>query len=156
LSFIPNDPDCKRKFSYDLSSDDIPGYNGDGAQRWDLRDDPPKWWPCNDEGKLIAGSSYKAPAKLPDDEACSEAPAFAAPSGDFPPPPHSKIRCTSAMSLIAMPLWADHCDGRTEIALEGKPQTTPIETAGWELSAPSGWPCDKDGRFVPARGYEQL
>jgi hypothetical protein len=159
LSFVPNDPDCKRKFTYDLSSDDIPGYaSSDGPEKltWDLRDQPPEWWPCDKQGKLIASKGYKAPAKLPDAGDCPEAPVVAAPGGLYAPPPHTKIRCTSASSLIVMPLWADHCDGRTETTLEGMRQTTPVETAGWEFPVPSGWPCDKDGKLVPDAGYESL
>jgi hypothetical protein len=158
LSFIPSDPDCNRKFSYELSSDNIPGYAGadSKSQRWDLRDDPPSWWPCDKQGKLIAGTSYKPPAKPTDDGPCPEAPAIAAPGGMYAPPPHSKIRCTSAQSLVALPLWSDHCDGRTETTLEGKPQNEPVETGGWSFPAPQGWPCDKDGKFVAGPGYEAL
>ena len=162
LSFVPNDPECKRKFTYELSSDNIPGYaSGDTDAehrplRWDLRDDPPSWWPCDKQGKLIADTSYKSPAKLADDSPCPDAPAIAAPGGLYAPPPHSKIRCTSAESLIAVPLWTDHCDGRTETTLQGKPQTAPVETGGWSFAAPQGWPCDENGQFVPTPGYESL
>lgn len=160
LSFVPNDPECKRKFTYDLSSKDIPGYaageQDDKAERWDLRDDPPHWWPCDEQGKLKAKSPYKPAAKLDDSDPCPEAPLLASPGGNYAPPPHSKIRCTSASSLIAVPLWSDHCDGRTETTLQGMPQNTPVETAGWEFPVPEGWPCDQDGSFVPAPGYEPL
>lgn len=154
LSFVPNDAECKRKFTYDLSSDDIPGYAR--AQRWDMRDDPPAWWPCDEQGKLIAKSPYKPAAKPSDDGTCPDAPAFASPGGAYAPPPHTKIRCTSASSLIAVPLWADHCDGRTETTLQGKPQATPVQTAGWEFPVPEGWPCDKDGNFISTLGYDAL
>lgn len=162
LSFVPKDDECKRKFSYELSSDNIPGYAAAASEgshqplRWDLRDDPPSWWPCDKEGKLLAGTSYRAPETLADDEPCPEAPAIAAPGGLFAPPPHSKIRCTSAQSLIALPLWADHCDGRTETTLSGPPQTEPVETGGWSFPVPAGWPCDDEGNFVTAPGYEAL
>ena len=165
LSFIPNDPECKRKFTYDLTSDNVPGYvhldnaDSDAAtapQRWDMREDPPSWWPCDKQGKLIAGTSYKSPAKMKDDDPCPDAPTVAPPGGLYAPPPHSKIRCTSAESLIAVPLWTDHCDGRTETTLNGTPQSEPVETGGWSFARPQGWPCDKDGNFVPAPGYESL
>lgn len=156
LSFIPRDPDCQRKFTYDLSSEDIPGYRGEGAMQWDLREQPPAWWPCDEEGKLQSDSPYEAPHTMSDDQACPDAPSVTAPSGDYPPPPHSKVRCISATSLIAVPLWSDHCDGRTETALSGKAQTAPIERAGWEQPAPDGWPCDAEGMFKPMPGYEPL
>lgn len=162
LSFIPKDPECSRKFTYDLSSDDLPGYAGGDSDaehaplRWDLRADPPSWWPCDEHGELLADSPYEPPAKLKEQQACPEAPMVAAPSGLYAPPPHSKIRCTSAESLIAQPLWADHCDGRTETTLHGEPQTAPIETGGWSFAAPEGWPCDHEGKFLPSPGYEPM
>jgi hypothetical protein len=167
LSFVPSDAECKRKFTYELSSDDIPGYaqrnadesaadSGSEPLRWDMRDKPPAWWPCDKQGKLIAGTSYKAPAKLPGNTPCPDVPTRAAPGGAYAPPPHSKIRCTGADSLIAVPLWSDHCDGRTETTLSGDAQTEPVERAGWKFPMPDGWPCDKDGKFVPVPGYEAL
>lgn len=157
LSFIPDAPDCRRKFTYDLSSADIPGYAAsDERMQWDLRSSPPPWWPCDADGNLDTASPYEAPAPDTAEQACPEAPASAAPGGNHPPAPHSKIRCTSPSSLIAVPLWADHCDGRTETALTGEAQKTPERRAGWEQPAPSGWPCDDEGKFVPAPGYEPL
>jgi hypothetical protein len=163
LSFVPSDPECKRKFTYELSSEDIPGYAGSGStgadnkpQPWDLRDDPPAWWPCDEQGELIAGTSYKPAATPSDDGPCPDAPATAAPGGLYAPPPHSKIRCTSPESLIAVPLWSDHCDGRTETTLHGSPQSEPVETGGWSFPRPEGWPCDQYGKFAPAPGYESL
>jgi len=160
LSFIPDDPACKRKFTYDLSSDAIPGYTRDGALHWDMHTDPPAWWPCDADGQLIAEAPYKAPERLDsaraDGAPCPDAPALAALGGTYPPPPHTKIRCTSASSLVAVPLWSDRCDGRTELALRGEAQSAPIRTSGWKQDAPAAWPCDAEGNFIPTPGYESL
>lgn len=155
LSFIPPDSDCQRKFTYDLSSENIPGYAQSGEMQWDLRAEPPAWWPCDADGNLI-GKSYRTPEPQQDAGACPDAPDLAALGGEYPPPPHSKIRCTSASSLIAVPLWSDHCDGRTQTALGGDAQTSPVATSAWQQAAPAGWPCDDSGELVLAPGYEPL
>jgi hypothetical protein len=97
-----------------------------------------------------------APKPQPDAVRCPDAPPETAPSGSYPPPPHSQIRCTSAHSLIAVPLWSDRCDGRTELKLSGEAQSAPVERAGWEHPVPDGWPCDAEGKLVESSGYEAL
>jgi hypothetical protein len=137
FSYIPPRADgCSFKYSYDLSSQYYTDWDYPLA-RWELRDQPPAWWPCDESGQLRADTPYE-PAREPQGYGCRhDLPDVI--DQWYPPPPNSQIHCLSLAEYQLRPLWADICDGSARVSQ-------------WGGSPMTIWPCDENGEFIARPG----
>jgi hypothetical protein len=157
LSYVPPRSDgCHFKYSYELSSESYENPVSSGPDEdewnalwtWDMRAQPPAWWPCDENGELRADSPYEAPRELPEvnwNDCEFSSPRLTAP--DYPPPPNSQVHCLSATEYRLRPLWSDSCDGASIVAQSGS-----SDGGSWSVSNDPTWPCDAEGNFIPRIG----
>jgi hypothetical protein len=149
LSFIPPRADGDLfKYRVDLASD--PTWPGALPQMsaWDMRADPPDWWPCDENGQLRPDSGMVAPAPAAQAD-CSGFDHYVL--TDTAPPEGSAIRCESKSELRYVPPWSDACDPKARIVTQYSD-----ETGSGSISTPTWWPCDADGNFIPSDHFVAL
>jgi hypothetical protein len=148
FSHIPARADgCLFKYRTELASDPTWPHALANGMQWDLRQARPAWWPCDESGQLRADAGMVAPT-APTETDCEGMPEYRDPG--TAPPVGSAIRCESAISLTFMPPWSDACDPKQHVATEYDDDVMGRSYIG---SAPSWWPCDAEGNFVPQPHY---
>lgn len=140
LSFIPAHTNgCAFKYTYDLA---MPAADGGEGPHWDLRAQPPAWWPCDGAGALRSGTPY-VPANIAPATSCP-APRTVLWWGMAPG--HAQVRCESALAFEYRPVMSDGCSTH-RFTRQNSQLTDGVFPAG------ETWPCDDEGHFIPGRGF---
>jgi hypothetical protein len=145
FSHIPPRADgCLFKYRTYLASD--PTWPNGGAQmlQWDMRANPPAWWPCDANGQLRTDSGMVAPAPAGDAD-CDGFGRYQL--TDVAPPEGSAIACVSATELSFVPPWSDACDPKDKLVTM---YDDGMGDSGSFNEPPAWWPCDEDGNFIPS------
>ena len=146
---------CQYKFAYDLAFTTPESWNlGVELPSWDMRANPPAWWPCDAQGELRTDSGYEPP-RAPEPVQCETVEQVSMPWA--PLEVGTRVRCDSATDLVYVRDWAGSCEGEVTLSLQAQiTHSDGVAISSWVTSRPDWWPCDNDGQIMDGTVYRPL